>query len=407
MIRQKFIHSCISRKLCNFISTPPADSQSWRGRRPTPAVCYLLRRPVLPPLLRPFAAFFPRSYRPRQPSLVDNSMSIERRRKASPIIGQRCGQRRPPLEIPSTAHRASTASNAASSAETEMSSPGMHKETKQQWASPSVQSDSPADFEIIGIWFGYILTGLSWFIVAITFPFSMCFCLKVVKEYERVVIFRLGRLMPGVARGPGLVFIMPCIDTYRKIDLRVVSYAVPPQEILSKDSVTVSVDAVVYFRTSDPIAAVNNVDDAIYSTKLLAQTTLRNALGMKTLTEMLCEREAIAQLTETILDEGTEHWGIKVERVEVKDIRLPQQLTRAMAAEAEAAREARAKVVAAEGEMKASRALKEAADVLADSPVAIQLRHLQALSSIAAEHNSTIVFPVPIDLFGSFMKKDK
>ncbi|KRX97217.1 Protein unc-1, partial [Trichinella pseudospiralis] len=153
--------------LCNFISTPPADSQSWRGRRPTPAVCYLLRRPVLPPLLRPFAAFFPRSYRPRQPSLVDNSMSIERRRKASPIIGQRCGQRRPPLE---------------------MSSPGMHKETKQQWASPSVQSDSPADFEIIGIWFGYILTGLSWFIVAITFPFSMCFCLKVVKEYERVLL---------------------------------------------------------------------------------------------------------------------------------------------------------------------------------------------------------------------------
>ncbi|KRX44897.1 Protein unc-1, partial [Trichinella murrelli] len=272
--------------LCNFISTPPADSQSWRGRRPTPAVSYLLRRPVLPPLLRPFAAFFPRSHRPRQPPPpppVDNSMSIERRRKASPIIGQRCGQRRPPLE---------------------MSSPGMHKETKQQWASPSVQSDSPADFEIIGIWFGYILTGLSWFIVAITFPFSMCFCLKVVKEYERVVIFRLGRLMPGVARGPGLVFIMPCIDTYRKIDLRVVSYAVPPQEILSKDSVTVSVDAVVYFRTSDPIAAVNNVDDAIYSTKLLAQTTLRNALGMKTLTEMLCEREAIAQLTETILDEG-------------------------------------------------------------------------------------------------------
>lgn len=130
------------------------------------------------------------------------------------------------------------------------------------------------------------------------------------------------------ARGPGLVFIMPCIDTYRKLDLRVVSYAVPPQEILSKDSVTVSVDAVVYFRTSDPIAAVNNVDDAIYSTKLLAQTTLRNALGMKTLSEMLTEREAIAQLTETILDEGTEHWGIKVERVEVKDIRLPQQVGR-------------------------------------------------------------------------------
>ncbi|RCN38547.1 SPFH/Band 7/PHB domain protein, partial [Ancylostoma caninum] len=181
-------------------------------------------------------------------------------------------------------------------------------------------------------------------------------------------------------------------------NFRVVSYAVPPQEILSKDSVTVSVDAVVYFRTSDPIASVNNVDDAIYSTKLLAQTTLRNALGMKTLTEMLTEREAIAQLCETILDEGTEHWGVKVERVEVKDIRLPQQLTRAMAAEAEAAREARAKV--------ASRALKEAADVIQANPVALQLRHLQALNSIAAEHNSTIVFPVPVEMFGAFMKKD-
>ncbi|VDO90220.1 unnamed protein product [Heligmosomoides polygyrus] len=190
------------------------------------------------------------------------------------------------------------------------------------------------------------------------------------------------------------------------MSFRVVSYAVPPQEILSKDSVTVSVDAVVYFRTSDPIASVNNVDDAIYSTKLLAQTTLRNALGMKTLTEMLTEREAIAQLCETILDEGTEHWGVKVERVEVKDIRLPQQLTRAMAAEAEAAREARAKVVAAEGEQKASRALKEAADVIQANPVALQLRHLQALNSIAAEHNSTIVFPVPVEMFGAFMKKD-
>lgn len=275
-----------------------------------------------------------------------------------------------------------------------------------QWVTPAHQTDSPPETETIGLWFGFILTVLSWIIIFLTFPLSMCFCLKVIKEYERVVIFRLGRLMQGGARGPGMIFILPCIDTYRKIDLRVVSYAVPPQEILSKDSVTVSVDAVVYFRTSDPIAAVNNVDDAIYSTKLLAQTTLRNALGMKTLTEMLTEREAIAQLTETILDEGTEHWGVKVERVEVKDIRLPQQLTRAMAAEAEAAREARAKVVAAEGEQKASRALREAAEVLGDSPVALQLRHLQALSSIAAEHNSTIVFPVPVDIMGAFMQKE-
>uniref|UniRef100_A0A914UP66 Band 7 domain-containing protein n=1 Tax=Plectus sambesii TaxID=2011161 RepID=A0A914UP66_9BILA len=234
-----------------------------------------------------------------------------------------------------------------------------------QWVAPSANQDVPPDYETIGSIFGYVLIVISWILIVLTFPFSMCVCLKVIKEYERVVIFRIGRLVFGGARGPGMIFIIPCIDSYRKIDLRVVSYAVPPQEILSKDSVTVSVDAVVYFRTSDPIASVNNVDDAIYSTKLLAQTTLRNALGMKTLTEMLTEREAIAQLCETILDEGTEHWGVKVERVEVKDIRLPQQLTRAMAAEAEAAREARAKVVAAEGEQKASRALKEAADVIA------------------------------------------
>ncbi|CAJ0609648.1 unnamed protein product [Cylicocyclus nassatus] len=282
--------------------------------------------------------------------------------------------------------------------------------TEPQWVTPSSNQvssqDVPPDYETIGTIFGYALVALSWLLIILTFPFSMCVCLKVIKEYERVVIFRIGRLVFGGARGPGMIFIIPCIDTYRKIDLRVVSYAVPPQEILSKDSVTVSVDAVVYFRTSDPIASVNNVDDAIYSTKLLAQTTLRNALGMKTLTEMLTEREAIAQLCETILDEGTEHWGVKVERVEVKDIRLPQQLTRAMAAEAEAAREARAKVVAAEGEQKASRALKEAADVIQANPVALQLRHLQALNSIAAEHNSTIVFPVPVEMFGAFMKKD-
>ncbi|EPB70273.1 SPFH/Band 7/PHB domain protein [Ancylostoma ceylanicum] len=271
------------------------------------------------------------------------------------------------------------------------------KKKKKFWLCSYRAEDVPPDYETIGTVFGYALVALSWLLIILTFPFSMCVCLKVIKEYERVVIFRIGRLVFGGARGPGMIFIIPCIDTYRKIDLRVVSYAVPPQEILSKDSVTVSVDAVVYFRTSDPIASVNNVDDAIYSTKLLAQTTLRNALGMKTLTEMLTEREAIAQLCETILDEGTEHWGVKVERVEVKDIRLPQQLTRAMAAEAEAAREARAK---------ASRALKEAADVIQANPVALQLRHLQALNSIAAEHNSTIVFPVPVEMFGAFMKKD-
>ncbi len=276
---------------------------------------------------------------------------------------------------------------------------GASSHSTTQFTTPSTHTKSPPETEAVGAVFGYILQGISWIIIVLTFPFSMCFCLKVIKEYERVVIFRLGRLMHGMARGPGMLFIIPCIDTYRKIDLRVVSYAVPPQEILSKDSVTVSVDAVVYFRTSDPIASVCNVSDAYYSTKLLTQTTLRNILGTKTLSEMLSDRDTIAHTTHQILDEGTHNWGIKVERVEVKDIRLPPSLTRAMAAEAEAAREAKAKVVAAEGEEKASIALKKASIVLTESPAALQLRYLQTLNGIAAEHNSTIIFPVPLQLF--------
>uniref|UniRef100_A0A914Q2C1 Band 7 domain-containing protein n=1 Tax=Panagrolaimus davidi TaxID=227884 RepID=A0A914Q2C1_9BILA len=224
--------------------------------------------------------------------------------------------------------------------------------SEPQWVTPSSNQDVPPYYEAFRIIFAYVLIALSWILIICTFPFSMCVCIKVIKGYERVVILRIGRLVFEGVRGPGIVFINPFTDTYRKIDLRVISYAVPPQEILSKDSVTVSVDAVIYFRISDPIASVNNVYDAIYSTKLLAQTTLRNALSMKTLTEILTEREAIAQFCKTILNEGTEHWGVKVERVEVNDIRLPQQLTRASAAEDEAAREACAKVVAAEGEKK-------------------------------------------------------
>jgi len=226
-----------------------------------------------------------------------------------------------------------------------------------------------------------------------------------VQEYERAVIFRLGRLLPGGARGPGIFFIIPCIDTYRKVDLRVVSFDVPPQEILSKDSVTVAVDAVVYFRISNATVSVTNVEDAARSTKLLAQTTLRNILGTKTLAEMLSDREAISHQMQSTLDEATDPWGVKVERVEVKDVRLPVQLQRAMAAEAEAAREARAKVIAAEGEQKASRALKEAAEVIAESPAAIQLRYLQTLNTISAEKNSTIIFPLPIDLISSFLNR--
>ncbi|XP_022084272.1 erythrocyte band 7 integral membrane protein-like [Acanthaster planci] len=191
---------------------------------------------------------------------------------------------------------------------------------------------------------GWILTVLSMVIVLCTCPFSLCVCIKVVQEYERAVIFRLGRLLPGGAKGPGIFFILPCIESYTKVDLRTVSFDVPPQEVLTRDSVTVSVDAVVYYRVQNATISIANVENANASTRLLAQTTLRNVLGTKNLAEILSDREGISHFMQSSLDEATDPWGIKVERVEIKDVRLPVQLQRAMAAEAEAAREARAKV---------------------------------------------------------------
>jgi len=251
-----------------------------------------------------------------------------------------------------------------------------------------------------------LLTIISVFLIVITFPISLFMCIKVVQEYERAVIFRLGRIKKGGAQGPGLFFIIPCIDQCVVVDLRTVSFDVPPQEILTKDSVTVAVDAVVYYNIRNPMAAVCNVSDYSKSTKLLASTTLRNILGTKTLAELLSEREAIAGGLKTMIDTATDPWGIDIERVEVKDVRLPQNLQRAMAAEAEATREARAKVIAAEGEQKASRALKEASDIISESPAALQLRYLQTLSTISTEKNSTIVFPIPIEMFSKFLKQD-
>ncbi|XP_059094328.1 band 7 protein CG42540-like isoform X1 [Tigriopus californicus] len=252
-----------------------------------------------------------------------------------------------------------------------------------------------------------LLALVSILLIIATLPFSLCMCIKVVQEYERSVIFRLGRLRKGGAKGPGIFFIIPCIDTYRKVDLRTVSFDVPPQEVLSRDSVTVTVDAVVYYRVSNPTMATNNVEDFSHSTHLLAATTLRNVLGTKHLAEILSERETISHVMEQTLDEATDPWGVKVERVEIKDVRLPVQLQRAMAAEAEAAREARAKVIAAEGEQKASRALREASDVISESPSALQLRYLQTLNTISAEKNSTIIFPVPLDIISHFFTGGK
>jgi len=244
-------------------------------------------------------------------------------------------------------------------------------------------------------------------LILATLPLSLLCAVKVVQEYERAVIFRLGRLLQGGARGPGIFFVIPCVDSYTKVDMRVLTFDVPPQEILTKDSVTVHVDAIMYYKVNNATSCIANVDDYGQSTRLLAATTLRNVLGTKSLGDILSERESIAQDMQISLDEATDPWGVKVERVEVKDVRLPQQLQRAMAAEAEAAREARAKVIAAEGEHKASRALRHAAEVICESPAALQLRYLQTLNNISAEKNSTIVFPVPVDILSSLVTSYK
>lgn len=269
-----------------------------------------------------------------------------------------------------------------------------------------IQGQAEDDEGGCGSFFAGLLTFVSMLLIILTFPISIWGCVKMVQEYQRAVIFRLGRVKKGGAVGPGLFWIIPCIDTIQVVDLRTMSFDVPPQEILTKDSVTVAVDAVVYYKISNPMASVCNVSNASQSTRLLASTTLRTILGTKTLQEILADREDTAKIILEQLDAATDPWGIRVERVEVKDCRLPQQLQRAMAAEAEASREARAKVIAAEGEQKAARALKEASLIISESPSGLQLRYLQTLSTIASEKNSTIIFPLPIEMMSSFMKKD-
>ncbi|XP_060930347.1 stomatin-like [Limanda limanda] len=262
------------------------------------------------------------------------------------------------------------------------------------------------DTQDTGIGFcGSLLVGFSYLFMLLTLPISIWMCIKVVKEYERAIIFRLGRILRGGPKGPGLIFILPCTDICSVRDMRTIIFDIPPQEILTKDSVTVSVDGVVYYRVQNATLAVANITNADWATRLLAQTTLRNVLGTKNLEEILSDREEIAHSMQSTLDDATDDWGIKVERVEIKDVMLPKQLQRAMAAEAEASREARAKVIAAEGEMNASWALKEASLTIAESPSALQLRYLQTLSTIATEKNSTIIFPLPMDMMHSFMKR--
>ncbi|MBU1486750.1 slipin family protein [bacterium] len=225
---------------------------------------------------------------------------------------------------------------------------------------------------------------------------------KVVKEYERGVIFRLGRLVG--AKGPGLFLLIPVIDKMVKMDLRVITMDVPSQEIITKDNVPAKINAVVYFQVMDPSNAVVKVANYFTATSQIAQTTLRSVLGQSELDELLSERDQINRTLQKIIDEQTDPWGIKVTAVEIKDVELPDEMKRAMAKQAEAERERRAKIIAAEGEYQASEKLNAAAGVISKNPIGIQLRYLQTLSEIATENNSVTVFPLPIDLLKAFVK---
>lgn len=225
--------------------------------------------------------------------------------------------------------------------------------------------------------------------------------LKVAQEYERAVIFRLGRLIGF--KGPGLFIIIPFLDVVKRmVDMRVISLDVPGQEVITRDNVTIRVNAVVYFRVVDPAAAVVQIENYRLATLNIAQTTLRNVLGQSELDELLAHREKINQRLQKIIDEATQPWGIKVTIVEVKDVELPPTMQRAMARQAEAEREKRAKIIHASGELEASRQLVEAAEIIGRQPAALQLRYLQTLAEVAVEKNSTIIFPMPIDLVSAF-----
>lgn len=244
-----------------------------------------------------------------------------------------------------------------------------------------------------------LVTGAVVIILVLT---SLSSAIKVVQEYERGVVFRLGRLVGP--RGPGLILLIPIIERMVKVDLRVITMDIPVQEVITRDNVTVRVNAVAYFRIVDPNAAVVNVTDYIRATSQISQTTLRSVLGQVELDELLSEREKINQKLQEIIDEQTEPWGVKVTIVEIKDVELPESMQRAMARQAEAEREKRAKIIHAEGEFAAASQLADAARTLLAVPGALQLRYLQTLTEIAAERNSTIIFPVPIDLLTPFLE---
>ena len=238
-------------------------------------------------------------------------------------------------------------------------------------------------------------------VVALVVLFVLASAIRIVNEYERGVVFRLGRVQGG-ARGPGLILLFPVVERMIKIDLRTVSMNVPPQEVITRDNVPARVDAVLYFRVMDPNKAVIEVENYVLATSQISQTTLRSVLGQKDLDDLLTDRESINEELQTIIDDHTEPWGVKVSAVEVKDVEIPQQMQRAMARQAESERERRAKIISAEGEYQASQRLHDAAQRL-ESPTALQLRLFQTLTEISSENNSTVILPVPIDLFRPFL----
>jgi len=245
-------------------------------------------------------------------------------------------------------------------------------------------------------WIVYVIIG---FVVLILVPMSV----KIVAEYERGVIFRLGRLVG--AKGPGLFLIIPFADRMVKVDLRVITMDVPSQEVITKDNVTVRVNAVVFLRVVDPESAVVKVLDHIRATSQISQTTLRNVLGQSELDELLSQREKLNETLQKIIDEQTDPWGVKVSAVEIKEVELAETMRRMMAAQAEAERERRAKIIHAEGELQASEKLSQAGAIIAREPTTLQLRYLQTLTEVASERNSTLIFPIPIDLINMFMNR--
>jgi regulator of protease activity HflC (stomatin/prohibitin superfamily) len=240
-------------------------------------------------------------------------------------------------------------------------------------------------------------------VVVVLILFVLATSIKVIREYERAIVFRLGRLFPR-PKGPGLFFLIPIVDRMVKVDLRTITLMIPPQEVITKDNVPVRVNAVCYFRIVDPKAAIVQIENFMVATSQIAQTTLRSVLGQHVLDELLSEREKINEILQGIIDEGTAPWGIKVSIVEVKDVEIPSDMQRAMARQAEAERERRAKIINAEGEFQAAERLKGAAIVMSESPISLQLRYLQTLLEIGSNNNSTIVFPTPIELLRPFVQ---